>query len=56
MLKIQQTEGAQAWWHTSLIPALRSLRPASSQSEFQDSQGKIERLCLKINEINQLNK
>jgi hypothetical protein len=45
----------QAWWRTSLIPALGRQRQADFwvrgqrglQSEFQDSQDYTEKLCLK---------
>jgi hypothetical protein len=46
---------ARQWWCTPLIPAFRRQRQADFwvqgqsglQSEFQDSQGYIEKLCLK---------
>jgi hypothetical protein len=53
-----------AWWHTPLIPALGRQSQADFwvqdqpglQSEFQDSQGYIEKPCLEKTKQNKTNK
>ena len=52
--KIQNAMTCLTWWHTPLIPALGKQRQVDFwvqgqpglQSEFQDSQGYIEKPCL----------